>query len=87
MEKAILIVVSGLAGYFAFCPRGGKPPCPGPLAKSLFGLVVGAIAGIAYLLLFIGKRVIECCDLIAVAVIAYLFALFIYTLFLAKKEE
>ena len=50
------------------------------------GLTWGKIAGVAYLLLFIGKRAIECCDLIAVAIIAYLFALFIYTLFLAKKE-
>lgn len=86
MEKVIFFAFAALAGYVAFCPRGGKPPCPGPLAKTLFGLVVGAVAGVAYLLLFIGKRAIECCDLIAVAVIAYLFALFIYTLFLAKKE-
>ena len=87
MVEATFFAVAALAGYAAFCPRGGKPPCPGPLAKTLFGLVVGAVAGLAYLLLFIGKRAIECCDLIAVAVIAYLFALFIYTLFLAKKED
>lgn len=77
---------AALAGYAAFCPRGGKPPCPDPVLKTLFGLVVGAIAGIAHLFLFIGKRDIECCDLIAVAVIGYLFAHFIYTLFFAKKE-
>jgi len=81
----LLFTSAALAGYAAFCPRGGKPPCPDPMFKTLSGLVVGAIGGLAYLLLFIKGRAIECCDLIAVAVIAYLFALLIYTLFFAKK--
>ncbi len=82
----LFFAFAAFAGYAAWCPRGGKPPCPDPVVKALFGLIVGAIAGLAYLLLFIGKRAIECCDLIAVAIIAYLFALFIYTLFFAKRE-
>ena len=84
----LLFTSAVLAGYLAWCPRGGKPPCPDPLIKTLFGgLISGAIAGVAYLLLFIKDRGVECCDLIAVAVISYLFALFIYTLFFAKSKE
>lgn len=86
MEKVLFFAFAALAGYAAWCPRGGRPPCPDPVSKALFGLIVGAIAGLAYLLLFLGKRAVECCDLIAVAIIAYLFALFIYTLFFAKRE-
>lgn len=86
MVEVMYFSFAALAGAVAFCPRGHRPPCPDPLMKSLVGLVFGAIAGVAYLLLFIGKRAIECCDLIAVAIIAYLFALFIFNLFFAKKE-
>jgi len=88
-ENKMILLFSGavLAGYLAWCPRGGRPPCPDPIVKTLFGgFITGAIAGAAYLFLFVKDRAVECCDLIAVAVIAYLFALFIYTLFFAKKE-
>jgi hypothetical protein len=88
MEKVLFFAFAALAGYLGWCPRGGRPPCPDPIAKTLFGgLISGALAGIAYLFLFLKDGIVECCDLIAVAVLAYLFALFIHTLFFAKAKE
>ncbi|MFZ2055102.1 MAG: hypothetical protein WAU81_13020 [Candidatus Aminicenantales bacterium] len=86
MDKIIFYAASALAGFLAICPRGKKPPCPDPLAKSLLGLVMGVIAAIAYYFLFVGTRALECCDIIAVVLIAFLFSHFIWTLFFAKKE-
>jgi len=86
MEKIMFYVAAALAGVLAICPGGRKPPCPDPVAKSLLGLVFGVIAAIAYYFLFVGKRALECCDIIAVVLIAFLFSHFIWILFFAKKE-
>lgn len=87
MKLAFFIVVAVLAAYKGWCPRGHRPPCPDPVGKVLLGgTITGAIAGFAYYFLFIGKRALECYDLIAVILIAFLFAVFIQTLFFAKRE-
>ena len=86
MEKVILYTVAALAGYLAICPPGRRRPCPDPLAKSSLGLVFGAIAAIGYVFLFLGKRAVEPCDLIAAGFIAYVFTNFIWTLFFTEKE-
>lgn len=88
METALLFSASVLAAYRGWCPRGGRPPCPEPLMKTLLGgIITGAIAGASYLFMFVGKRALESCDLIAVIIIAYLFATFIQTLFFAKGKS
>jgi len=86
MEKLMLYVVGALAGHLAICPPGRRRPCPDPLAKSLLGLVIGAIAVIGYVFLFLGKRAIVPPDLIATGLTAYLFSNFIWTLLFTKKE-
>ena len=79
------------AGFRALCPPwatvADRPPCPDPLGRVLFGFIAGAIAALAYFFLFVGKRALECCDLIAVSILAYLFSYLIWALFFAKKRE
>jgi hypothetical protein len=86
MERVMLYIIGVLAGHVASCPPGRGRPCPDPLFKSLFGPVIGVIGVIGYVFLFLGKRAIEPCDLIAAGLIAYLFSHFIWTLFFTKKE-
>jgi hypothetical protein len=87
----IIYGIAIFAGFRALCPPSAgvrdHDPCPDPLGKVLFAIFGGAIAAVAYLYFFIGKRTLECCDLIAVAIFAYLFSHFIWTLFFAKKER
>jgi len=87
MEIAIFYGVAALAGFAAICPRGRKPPCPDPIAASLWGLVIGVLAAVAYYFLFLAKRSLESGDLLAVALVAYLLSHFIWIFFFAKREE
>lgn len=87
MEYVIFYAFAVLAGFKSMCPQGGRPPCPDPVAKALFGFITGAIAAVAYFFLFIGSRALECCDLIAVSILAYLFSHFIWAFFFTKKER
>jgi hypothetical protein len=83
--------IAVLAGFRALCPpsQGALEydPCPDPLARVVYGFIAGAIAAVGYFFLFVGKRALECCDLIAVAILAYLFSYFIWALFFAKKSK
>lgn len=91
MHQIIFYGVAALAGFRALCPPDAglrdRDPCPDPLARILFGFITGAIAAVAYFFLFVGKRALEVCDLIAVAMLAYLFSYFIWALFFAKKAR
>ncbi len=87
MKLTFFFVVAVLAAYKGWCPRGQRPPCPDPVGKTLIGgIITGVTAALAYYFLFVGKRALECCDLIAVILIAFLFAVLIQTLFFAKRE-
>jgi len=91
MEHIVFYAVAAFAGLRALCPPDAglrdRDPCPDPLARVLYGFITGAIAASAYFFLFVGKRALECCDLIAVAILAYLFSYFIWALFFAKKAR
>jgi len=78
-------IVGALAGILAFCPWGGRRPCPDPRI-SLLGLVFGAIAAVGYDLLFLGKRALEVNDLFAVALLAFLFSYAVSIIFFPKRE-
>jgi hypothetical protein len=86
MKEVIFYGVAALAGFLAICPGGRKPPCPDPIAASLWGLVMGGLAGVAYYFLFLGKRALESWDLLAVALVAFLLSHFIWIFFFAKRE-
>jgi len=86
MDYFVFYGIAVLAAYKALCPDGRRPPCPDPVGLILIGLIIGAIAAVAYYFLFVAKRALECCDLIAVALLAYLFTHFIWTLFFRKKQ-
>ena len=86
MEGFVFYSAAALAGVLAICPRGRRPPCPDPVGKSLIGLLFGVIAAVAYYFLFVGKRALECYDIVAVILYAYLFSHFIWILFFTEKE-
>ncbi len=81
----MMYIVGPLAGILAFCPWGGRRPCP-KARISLLGLVTGAIAAGGYDLLFLGKRALEVNDLFAVALIAFLFSYSVSILIFPKIE-
>lgn len=78
-------ILGPLAGVFAFCPWGGRRPCPDPRI-SLIGLVPGAIIAFGYDLIFLGERALEVNDLFVVALTAFLFSHFISILVFPKRQ-
>jgi len=82
--KFFSVIIGALAGLRAICPRGGDD-CP--KLRVVLGLILGAVAGVCYILLFLGKRALECCDLIALILVAYLFTFFISNFLPEKKTS
>jgi hypothetical protein len=82
LVTAFSMLIAGFAGVAAKCPRGDDD-CP--ILRALFGFVLGLVAVIVYILVFLGGRVLECCDLIAIILVAYLFTYFIDRVFSGKK--
>lgn len=76
------LVVGGLAGVAAGCPRG-DPDCPHH--RKILGFGFGAIAGVGYMLL-LGRKSLESVDLIALIFVAYLFANFINSFLPGKRK-
>jgi hypothetical protein len=82
----MLYVLGPLAGFAAFCPWGGRRPCPDPRI-GLLGLVSGAVFTVACDFLFLGPRAPVVSDLFVVALGAFLFSHLIKTLFFPWKES
>ncbi|MBN1222688.1 MAG: hypothetical protein JXB23_05535 [Candidatus Aminicenantes bacterium] len=80
--RAFAMLMAGFAGGVAKCPREGEN-CP--KLRVLWGFILGVVAAVVYILVFLGGRVLECCDLIAIILVAYLFTYFIDSLFPGKK--